>query len=106
MGLMSSDTFAPSLDLYPKYNHQPFSKTLSFLACRENKNPLISQLQLGDCCGVFEYYQSISLAVWTTWILTRFTDISCQSCIIVFFLWGVQIISLVLSQPKKGLGGY
>jgi hypothetical protein len=30
----------------------------------------------------------------------------CQSRIIVFFWWGVQTISLVLSQPKKGLVGY
>jgi len=29
----------------------------------------------------------------------------CQSRIIVFFWWGVQTISPVLSQPKKGLGG-
>jgi hypothetical protein len=39
MGLMSSDTLLQVWDLYPKYNHQPFSKTLSFLACRENKIP-------------------------------------------------------------------
>jgi hypothetical protein len=46
MGLMSSDTFAPSLDLYPKCNHQPFSKTLFFLACRENKIPLSHSFSL------------------------------------------------------------
>jgi hypothetical protein len=67
MGLMSSDTLLQVWTYIPSTITNPFPKLFLSLHVGKTKSLDLSQLRLGDCCAAFEYYQSLSLAVWTTW---------------------------------------